>query len=274
MRKTYTLVVLCICMGATPLYASFEPVPTDPRSIAMSGSLAAVPGDAFTMRYNPAAPSLSKGVTIAAAESIPYGDSMLTTVSGAANWSALPFDRDGAVYASVSRFAPDGYRELTVSAGYARRLSPSIHVGVSASRMSIGVTGMPDRNATGINAGIMAEFGSGLILGAGSFNINSPKIGADNPLPRTTLAGLSYRFENGNLLTANAQGDPDRPGRLLAAGEFWLMPSVVMMMGTGTNPSVVSAGAGIGIGPGRITAAVSRNIDLGTTAAFGIELVR
>jgi hypothetical protein len=273
MRKTPILLALCGCMSAPPLYASFEPVPVDPRGVAMSGSLAAVAGDVFGMRYNPAAPSLSKGLAIGAAGTVPYSDNSLLTASGAASWKGLPFDPDGAIYASARRFAPNGYRELTVSGGYARRLSSSIHAGISASRMSLGVTGMPDRETTGIDAGVMAELRPGLILGIACLNLNSPRTGLDNPLPRTTLAGVSYRFENGNLLTANAQGDPDRPGRLLAAGEFRIMPSVVLMTGAGTNPSVVSAGTAVTMNAVRATVAFSRNLDLGTTAAFGVETV-
>ena len=272
MRKTSILLALCGCMSAPPLYASFEPLPADPRGVAMSGALAAVAGDAFGMRYNPASPSLSKGLAVGAAVTIPYGDRSLETASGAASWHGLPFDPDGSMHASIRRFSPDGYRELTVTAGYARRLSSSIHAGISASRMSLGVAGMPDREATGLDAGVMAELHPRVLLGFACFNINAPRTGADNPLPRTTLGGISYRFDNGNLLTANAQGDPDRPGRLLAAGEFRLMPSVVLMTGAGTNPSVVSAGAGIALGPGKATVAFSRNLDLGTTAAVGLEL--
>ncbi|NTV02258.1 MAG: hypothetical protein HGB04_05660 [Chlorobiaceae bacterium] len=272
MHKAPILLALCGCMSATTLYASFEPVPADPRGVAMSGSLAALPGDTFGMRYNPAAPALSTGISIGAAGSIPYGDGTLTTSSGAASWAGLPFDRYGAVYASARWFSPQGYREQTLSAGYARKLSPSISVGVSASRMSLGVSGMPDRDATAFDAGFMAELRPGLMLGVSSFSINAPKIGADNPLPRTTLAGVSYRFENGNILTASAQGAPDRPGRLLAAGEFRLMPSVRFMLGAGTNPSAVSAGTAVTAGAVRATVAASRNLDLGTTAAFGLEL--
>ena len=273
MRKTPILLALCGCMSTTPLYASFEFTPTDPKGLAMSGSLAAITGDAFGMRYNPAAPSLSKDLSVSAASATPYGDSTLATTSAAASWASLPFDRDGALAMSVRQFAPTGYREQTVSAGYSRQLFPSIHAGVSLSRMSLGATGMTDRDATGIDAGFMAELLPGVMLGVSCLNINTPRIGADNPLPRTTVAGMSYRFQNGNLLTANVQGVSDRPGRLLAAGEFRIMPSVLFMMGTGTNPSVVSAGAGVGIG-GRLhaTAALSRNLDLGTTAAFGLEL--
>ncbi len=273
MRKTPILLALCSCMNATPLYASFEFAPTDPRGVAMSGALAAVAGDAFGMRYNPAAPSLSKGITVGAAYDIPYGKRDLSSLSGAATWSNLPFDRHGAIAASAGRFAPNGYREQTVSTGYSRTLTPSIHAGISVSRNSLSIDGMPARSADGINAGFMAELRPALIVGIGSFNLNAPTIdGGLTKLPRTTLAGFSYRFDNGNMLTANVQADPDRPSRLLGAGAFGILPSMVVMMGVGTNPSVISAGTGIEAAGVRATGAISRNIDLGTTAALGLEL--
>jgi hypothetical protein len=273
MRKTPLLLALCGCMSATPLYASFEFAPTDPRGLAMAGALAAVPGDAFGMRYNPAAPSLSKGIAAGAAYHIPYGKRDLSSLSGAVTWSNLPFDHDGSISASAGWFAPNGYREQTVSAGYSRTLTSSIHAGLSVTRNSLAIDGLPDRSANGINAGVMAELRPGLIVGITSCNLNSPTIdGGVTTLPRTTLAGFSYRFENGNMLTADAQADPDRPGRALAAGEFRILPSMVVMMGVGTNPSVISAGTGIEAAGVRATGAVSRNIDLGTTAAFGLEV--
>jgi hypothetical protein len=259
-------------MSASPLYASFEFTPSDPRGLAMAGAMAAVDGDAFGMLYNPASPSLSKGISIDAAYAVPYGEKQLATTAVAASWASLPFDHDGTLSSAGERFAPNGYQERTVSIGYSRTLASSIHAGISISRMSLRIDGFPDRAATGVNAGLVAELRPGLMLGISSFNLNSPTIGASKiPVPRTTLAGLSYRFENGNLLTTDVQGNPDGPGRILTAGEFRLMPSIVVMMGAGTNPSVISAGARFGNGPVRATGAVSRNIDLGTTAAFGLE---
>ena len=273
MRKTPILLALCCSMSATPLYASFEFAPTDPKGLAMSGALAAVPGDAFGMRYNPAAPSLSKGVAAGAAFEIPYGRRDLSSLSAALTWSNLPFDHDGSIASSASRFAPNGYREQTVSIGYSRTLAASIHAGLSLSRFSLAIDGLPDRSANGINAGFMAELRPGFLVGISSFNINSPSVdGGATTLPRTTLAGFSYRFGNGNMLSVDAQADPDRPARVLTAGEFRILPSLAVMMGVGTNPSVISAGTGIEAAGVRATGAVSRNIDLGTTAAFGLEV--
>lgn len=273
MHKTPILLALCGYMSAAPLYATFDFTPPDPQGLAMSGALAAVDGGTFGMMYNPATPSLKNGSSAGAAYSIPYGEAEFATSSGALNWTNLPYDRDGALSSTFTILSPKGYREQTASFGYSRALGTSIHAGMSLSRMSLEIDGRPDREATGVNAGLLVELRPGLMLGISSFNVNAPTVdGGMTTLPRTTLAGFSYRFENGNILTANAQGNPDRPGRILAAGEFILPPSVTVMLGMGTNPSVVSAGASFNSGPVRATAAVSRNIDLGTTAAFGLEM--
>ena len=60
--------------------------------------------------------------------------------------------------------------------------------------------------------------------------------------------------------------------RLLAAGEFTVYRSLHLMVGAATNPSLISAGASVGSKTLKATAAVSRNIDLGTTSAFGVEV--
>ncbi len=273
MNTAPRVLALCLCMGTTPVYAAFESVPHDPRGIAMSGALAALPGDACSISYNPGAIRTDRGLRIAGAHATPSGDGDLAANTAAASWSGPPFDRHGALAASMTDARGGTSHERSGTAGYCRAISESVHAGISITNASLTMENQAGRSATGINAGIMAEFTTGLTAGLSSCNLNGSSIdGGTTKLPRTTLAGISWRFENGNLLTANAQADPERSARLLAAGEFRLMPAVLFMVGSGTNPSVISAGATVQLDIVRATAALSRNIELGTTTAFGIAL--
>ena len=272
MRKTPILLALCSLLCTSPLYASFEHTPVDPRGLAMAGAMTAVTGNAFGVFYNPASTTPDAGTEAGISYTVPYGDPDIGSVTGGLCIPRLPFDRNGALSAGVRSYGTTGYREQTVVAGYSRAVTPSIRAGISVSGMSLRMRGINDEAATGINVGLQAELKPGLIFGISSLNVNSPTIGtAKTPLPGTTLTGVSYRLATGSLLTVNTVTEPDRTARLLAAGEFPVHGNLHVMIGMATNPSVISAGTEFRSGALRATLAVSRDIDLGTTSSCGIE---
>ena len=273
MHKTPILLALCCTMCTRPLFASFEYSPTDPGSLGMAGAMTALPADAYGIFHNPASPSTGTGVDAGVAWTLPYGDPDLKTLAGGFSYSRLPFDRNGALSVGVIRHGGDNYREETFVAGYSRALTGAIRAGFSVSRLSQEMRGSGSDSTTGVNAGLQAEVQPGLIFGVSSFNLNAPSIGdTKTKLSRTTLAGLSFRLETGTILTLNALTDPERSSRLLTAGEFMVTRNLHMMLGVATNPSVISGGARLAVGPIESAIAVCRNLDLGTTASFGVEV--
>ena len=273
MRKTPILLALCSLLCTSPLYASFEHTPVDPRGLAMAGAMTAVTGNAFGIFYNPASATPEAGTEASISCTVPYGDPDMKSVTGGFCIRRLPFDNKGSLSAGVNRYGTTGYHEQTVVAGYSRAVTSSIRAGFSVSGMSLGIKGINDEASTGINVGLQAELKPGLIFGISSMNLNAPKIGEfRSPLPRTTLTGISCRIKTGSILTVNAETDPDRTGRLLAAGDFPVSGNIHVMIGMATNPSLISAGAEFGTGALRATIAVSRNIDLGTTSSCGIAV--
>jgi hypothetical protein len=272
MRKAITLAGLCCLLCPNSLQAAFDYMPVDPKGVAMSGAMTALSGNAWGVFCNPASTvdgQSAAGISYA----VPYGDSNLGNLSGAISLRKLPFDEHGAISIGVNRYKASDYHEETIVAGYARELLPKVRAGIAISRMSQKIDGFGENSAAGVNAGLQADLTSALTFGVSSMNLNAPTISAAKTrLPRTTLTGLSYRFQTGSLLTINALTRPDQPGRLLAAGEFPVYRSLHLMVGTATNPSLISAGACLGSKPLKATAALSRNIDLGTTSAFGVEV--
>ncbi|NTW52877.1 MAG: hypothetical protein HGB22_09865 [Chlorobiaceae bacterium] len=273
MRKTPILLALSSLLCSSPLQAAFEFSPVDPKGLAMAGAMTAVTGSAFGIYYNPAAPASAAAPEAGISYAIPYGEANLGSLNGAFCLPRLPFDKNGAFSAGLNHYGTGAYQEQWVVAGYGRSVTSSIRAGISASRMSLRMRGLDNEAATGINVGLQAELKPGLIFGISSMNLNAPKIGEfRSPLPRTTLTGISCRLKTGSILTVNAVTDPDRTGRLLAAGDFPVSGNIHVMIGMATNPSLISAGAEFGTGALRATLAVSRNIDLGTTSSCGIAI--
>lgn len=270
MKKSALHAVLLSLFFASPLYAAFDYLPVDARGTAMSGATTALSDNTWGIFSNPAATGHRSSAAVN--YTIPYGDSDLGNIAGALNLSSLPFDPNGTISVGISRYSANDYHETTCIVGYGREILPSVRLGVSISRMTQKFDGFSDDSATGINAGIQAELTPIVSLGISSMNLNSPTIGeSDTHLPRTTLTGLAFHFPTGSLLTVNALTDPDRSSRLLAAGDFVVAPMTHVMIGVGTNPSLISGGFSFGTDAIKATIAVSRNLDLGTTSSFGLE---
>jgi hypothetical protein len=273
MRKAFIIAGLYGLFCTVPLQAAFNYSPVDPKGTAMSGAITALPGNAWGIFCNPASTAAGRRSSAGISYTIPYGDSDLGNFSGAVLLGELSFDEHGAISAGMNRYHADSYHEETIVAGYGRELLPSVRAGISISRLSQKIDGFGEDSAMGINAGLQAEITSALTFGISSMNLNSPTIGSlKTRLPRTTLTGLAYRLETGSVLTVNALTDPDRSGRLLVAGDFPLYRKLHLMIGAASNPSLISAGASFGSDAVKATIAVSRDIDLGTTSSFGVEM--
>jgi len=63
MRKAILIAGLYTLFGATPLQASFNYLPVDPKGTAMSGALTALPGNAWGIFCNPASPATRSRTT-------------------------------------------------------------------------------------------------------------------------------------------------------------------------------------------------------------------
>lgn len=272
MRTLPHLLALGVMLCAAPAFASFDHLPADPESIGMGGAVTAIDGDAFGIYHNPASPASAPGSSAGAALAIPYGEEELRTLSTGVNWRHPRLGDGGTISAGFKRYGSDRWHEETLSAGYARRITGTLHAGMSISRLSQGGSGLDSESATGLNAGLQAGLGKGVRFGAAIYNLNSPTIGStDSPLPKPVLAGFAFRLKNGNLLTADVLAETSRPARLLAGGKFQVTNQLNLLAGLGTNPSIVSAGASLKITGFRLAGALSRHIDLGTTASIGLQ---
>lgn len=270
MKKYALHAVLLSLFFASPLHAAFDYLPVDARGTAMSGATTALSDNTWGIFSNPAATGHRSSAAVN--YTIPYGDSDLGDIAGAVNISRLSFDAKVTISIGFNRYSANDYHETTCIIGYGREILPSIRLGASISRMTQKFDGFGDDSATGINAGLQASLSPMVTLGIISVNLNSPTIGeTDLHLPRTTLAGATFHFPTGSLLTVNALTDPERSSRLLAAGDFVVAPMTHVMIGVGTNPSLISGGASFGTDAIKATIAVSRNLDLGTTSSFGLE---
>lgn len=272
MRAIHHLLALGVLLCAAPAYASFDHIPADPASLGMGGAVTAVAGDAFGIFHNPASPASASGSSAGGALALPYGEDGLRTLSAGVNWRHPRFGDGGTIAAGFKRYGSDRWHEESVSAGFSRRVTGTLHAGFSISRLSQGGSGLGNESATGMNAGLQASLGKGVRFGAAMYNLNSPRIGrAASPLPKPVLAGLAFRLESGSLLTADLLAETTRPARVLAGGAFPATKRLELLAGLGTNPSTVSAGISLKIAGFRLDSALSRHIDLGTTSSIGLQ---
>lgn len=275
MRKTFITAALFSILGATPIHAAFNYFPPDPQGTAMSGAMVAITNNPFGVFYNPAS---ARKTMAGIAYTIPYGDSALGNFSAAANISLFPFDPLGDMSVGINRYDNDNYKEKSIVFGYARTIIPGLHTGISMTHMKLETDGNDEDTAIGFNAGLQAGLSSVLTFGISATNINTPDIGAPNigntniKLETTTLTGLALKLPTGALLTVNTLSEPDRSTRLLAAGDFPVQPSLRVMVGVGTNPSLFSAGVTMDFDMVKATAAFSHDTDLGTTSSVGLSM--
>lgn len=273
MRKQLVILALFCSMGTTPLLASFDQFPADPRSVGMAGAMTAIPGDVFGIQYNPAVQASANNSEAALSYALPYGNTGMNTFSaGVIVRPSLPFDRNAAFTCNWKKYGTDNYRESTTIAGIAGSLTDTVRAGVSIAQGSIESAGNTGDSATGISAGLTAEMGPGLIIGLSSLNINAPSTSKSaTPLPRTTSAGISFQLTPLTLLAASVESSQEQPTRLRAGGEFSVFKKMWLRTGMATNPSIFSGGAGYRSGLLQADIGISRHIDLGTAATFGIR---
>jgi hypothetical protein len=241
------------------------------RSSALGHATTALASDAG-VQANPASRSThdTRVVTLFARQSfglseVRYGAAHLTE----------PFAW-GTLSGGASTFGFDAYREVHLSAGFARGLrlgtSRRVHAGLTLRYYHTAIEGFGSAGALGAHAGVLVEVLQNLDFGAHATNLNAPSLTEGEDLPQTLSVGLSYRAERRLRVVVDAFKDLDFPLALRGGLEVTPVPVLALRAGVASAPTRFTAGAGVRLSRLQADIAAEQHQDLGWSPAASLQV--
>lgn len=239
------------------------------RSVAMGQTGVAIPGSDWATFSNIALmPTDANHVSFYGFRYV--GISEITDMAATVTMST---DK-GVFGAGIHRYGFNLFNENRFMAGYKNSLG-NFHYGASVSYIHVfqgGIYG--SAGAFGVDLGIAAEITEYLWLGARATNINQPAYGdTDEDLPRELAAGLSYRFSESALITAEAVKDVMFPVSFRSGIEFELFQSLFARAGFTTEPETYSFGFGYKADAWNLNFGLQQHNPLGLSPALDIGIL-
>jgi hypothetical protein len=199
----------------------------------------------------------------------------LSALRYGATYATLPL-KWGAPSIGASTFGFDEYREVHLSAGYARSVSfgttRSIHLGTTVRYHHTSIAEFGGAGALGLNVGLLVEMLRSLHLGAHATNVNGARLVADEPLPRTLALGLHYQALDHVSVRADVFKDVRFPLSVRGGIEVRPVAPLVFRAGITTAPVRFMGGAGVQLGPLRASVAAEQHQDLGWSPSASLRV--
>ncbi|MEX2574472.1 MAG: hypothetical protein WD317_09250 [Balneolaceae bacterium] len=213
------------------------------RALALGQATAAMAGDNWAVFHNPALLKTEQHAVSFYAMRF-AGLAELTDMAAAATFG-LPGSPGGVVGAGLHRYGFDLFSETRFRIGYRNSLDRfSYGALVNYSHVSLG-GGYGSAGAAGIDLGVAAEPGGGLVIGARAVNINRPAYGdTDEELPRELAIGVTYRMSGSAVVLADLVKDVRFPLSLRCGFELLLFPDLYARTGITLEPGTWSLGFG------------------------------
>jgi hypothetical protein len=187
----------------------------------------------------------------------------------------LPFEW-GVPSAGASTFGFDEYREVHLSAGYARSVSfgttRSIHLGTTVRYHHTSIAGFGSSGAVGLNVGFLLALLRSLHLGAHATNVNGAHLATNEPLPRTLALGLHYRPLDHVSVLADVFKDVRFPLSVRGGIEIRPVAPLVLRTGITTAPVRFMGGAGVRLGPLQASIAAEQHQELGWSPSASLRV--
>jgi hypothetical protein len=269
---TILLVLSTWMMGAAPASAqSSYDLYGSARADALGNGTTAS-GSATGVHANPAARAraTSPRAVFYARES--FG---LSALRYGATHVTVPFDW-GAVSTGASTFGFEDYREVHLSAGYARSVqfgtSRSVHVGATARYHHTSIAGYGSAGALGLNVGVGLRLLRSLRLGAHATNVNGASLVANEPIPRTLAVGLSYRALDQMHVLVDVFKDVRFPTTVRGGLEVRPVEPLALRAGVTSVPVRFAGGVGVRLGPLRADVAVNQHQELGWSPSASLQV--
>ena len=241
------------------------------RADALGNGTTGVPA-AAGVQSNPAAPA---ALTVPTALFYARQGFGLAALRYGATYVAVPRDW-GAVAAGASTFGFENYREVHLSAGYARGLqfgtTRTLRAGATLRYYHTSITGYGHAMALGLHLGLGVTLLRSLHLGAAATNVNGPTLVEGEPLPRTLALGLSYRALEPVTVVLDVFKDVDFPPALRGGIEVQPVVPLFLRAGVTTAPVRFSAGAGVRLGPLSAEVAAEQHQQLGWSPSASLRV--
>lgn len=267
MKKT--LVLSLALLTGTVAAAQVFMRPADNAALSGMGGVAVSVPDASCGAYNDAQLGLSRGVRMLASSAMPYG------IAGWTNSHAqliASLSSSGAATIRLWHNDAGGYSEQRLSAGYGRRLSEKILLGLSADGMRRAAESYQPDYQISCSVGVLTHILPQLWLGCTIQN-PLPQRSAGLLLPSVFRSGATWRPGNVLMVSAETEKISGKPAGVKAGMEYRPQPQFALRAGVRTGGGArLSLGAGFSMKNGlTFDAATEWRADLGITPAFMIS---
>lgn len=182
----------------------------------------------------------------------------------------------GTVSGGASTFGFDDYREVHLSAGYARSLqfgtSRSVHVGMEGRYYHTTIASYGSAGALAVNAGLVVPLLRSLHLGAHATNLTGSTLVQDESLPRTIAVGLQYQALQQVRVLADVFKDVRFPLAVRGGIEVHPVSVLALRAGVTTAPVRFMGGIGVQLDPLSANIAAEQHQDLGWTPSASLRV--
>lgn len=241
------------------------------RADALGNGTTGVPA-AVGVQSNPAASAALTGPTALFYARQGFG---LSALRYGATYLAVPRGW-GTVAAGASTFGFEDYREVHLSAGYARGISfgtsRALRAGATLRYYHTSIAGYGNAMALGLNLGLGVRLLRSLHFGVAATNVNGTVLVEGEPIPRTLALGLSYRALDTVTVVLDVFKDVDFPATVRGGLEVQPVAPLFLRAGVTTAPVRFSAGVGIRLGPLNAQVAAEQHQHLGWSPSVALRV--
>jgi hypothetical protein len=226
---------------STGLYAqTFVAMPAPAPALAMGSA----GGASLSLRMataNDAAPATHRQHGLYASTALPYG---LTDWRTAHAHGVAPLGQQGALSFRLATTGVEAYREQQVSAGYARKLSDKLLLGMRASLVRADAREYGTAHALTGSLGVLASPLPNVWMGSQLDNPLRQTL-AGTALPSTLRIGAAWHPSVGFSMQAEVFKEVERGAELRAGAHYKPAERVDLRAGMRTNPGRPTLGAGV-----------------------------
>ena len=188
---------------------------------------------------------------------------------------SVPFSW-GTVAGGASTFGFEDYREIHLSAGYARGFqfgtSRSVHLGLTTRYYHTSIAEYGSAGTLGGNAGFILTLLRSLSLGAHATNVTGSALMDGEPIPRTLAVGLRYRALKQMQVLVDVFKDVRFPASVRGGIEVSPVSALTLRAGITTTPVRFMGGISVHLGPLRADVAAEQHQELGWSPSASLRV--